>query len=480
MVGNSSLSCEEQLRYMRDALFLLENDWSVYYRPGEEPDKGACRFCHEALASIKKRDRCNHVHRCRRAATAKLLGVLQSEVMFCYFCTEFLKTDEWQEHCRRHLSTVKKHCGAITYQHTLIRPAFCPICMQAEDFYPSVRLQYWERDADARKHIELCHGWNWTCRGCDFVADGPDSGYSHLHDVHHYNIPKLIVATKMKTSTERTSKILLDPATASVSKAVGSDTESWDQIMTNPSSPPSRPAAEATTSLKHSHSTTPDCLPPSVLMRCSDTATDAQDTSTRLVERTASPGECSNTTPLQTTDSIVRGEEHSYRWCDSTIQGASNYGSETASSDLWYGSRPSSPATAGSPYTPPMESAIDFASYAADALFVLDELGAAMTRDGDDCGVVPLPGSPKAPYNGSPSTPITAAAILDDELEELASDLPQASPANVPPNALFDHQPSTVCSSDLHNHVAKNPNYAEDRIGKEKDRNGPGYEGRRA
>jgi len=50
MVGNSSSSCEEQLRYMRDALFLLENDWNVYYRPGEEPDKGACRFCHEALA----------------------------------------------------------------------------------------------------------------------------------------------------------------------------------------------------------------------------------------------------------------------------------------------------------------------------------------------------------------------------------------------------------------------------------------------
>ncbi|PWI65254.1 hypothetical protein PCL_07304 [Purpureocillium lilacinum] len=44
---------------MRDALFLLENDWSVYYRPGEEPDKRACRFCLEALASIKKRDRCS-------------------------------------------------------------------------------------------------------------------------------------------------------------------------------------------------------------------------------------------------------------------------------------------------------------------------------------------------------------------------------------------------------------------------------------
>ncbi|KAK4068505.1 hypothetical protein Purlil1_13789 [Purpureocillium lilacinum] len=51
MDGTSALSCDEQLRYMRDALFLLENDWSVYYRPGEEPEKGTCQFCHRALAS---------------------------------------------------------------------------------------------------------------------------------------------------------------------------------------------------------------------------------------------------------------------------------------------------------------------------------------------------------------------------------------------------------------------------------------------
>jgi len=26
------------------------------------------------------------------------------------------------------------------------------------------RLQYWERDDDARKHIKRSHGWTWTCR----------------------------------------------------------------------------------------------------------------------------------------------------------------------------------------------------------------------------------------------------------------------------------------------------------------------------
>ncbi|KAK4074415.1 hypothetical protein Purlil1_12972 [Purpureocillium lilacinum] len=348
---------------------------------------------------------------------------------FCYFCTEFLKTDEWQEHCRRHLSTVKKHCGAITYQHTLIRPAFCPICMQAEDLYPSIRLQYWERDADARKHIELCHGWNWTCRGCDFVADGPESGYSHLHDVHHYNIPKLSFATKTETSTAHTSKALLGPATASVSKAVDSETESWDQLMTNPSSPPSRPAVEATTSPKHSRSTTPDCLPPSVFMQYPDAAEDVPDMSTQLLERTASPDECS--TRMQTIRSFVPGEEHLYWRCNSTNLGASDCGVESDCSDLGFGSRPSSPATADSPCTPPTESAIDFASYASDALFVLDAMDASMTDDDGECGD-PLPSSPKTPCRGSsPSMEDIAPAIVDEEPSELAAELPQASPVCV-------------------------------------------------
>lgn len=45
MTDDSPLSCDEQLKSMRDVLFLLKNDWSVYYRPGEELQSGACRFC---------------------------------------------------------------------------------------------------------------------------------------------------------------------------------------------------------------------------------------------------------------------------------------------------------------------------------------------------------------------------------------------------------------------------------------------------
>lgn len=69
------------------------------------PDCGA--------GSFKKRDRCNHIHRCRKIRTAKLLGVLQSEVKFCYFCMEFFRADECQEHCRRHLSTAKRYARLV-------------------------------------------------------------------------------------------------------------------------------------------------------------------------------------------------------------------------------------------------------------------------------------------------------------------------------------------------------------------------------
>ncbi|PWI64077.1 hypothetical protein PCL_00009 [Purpureocillium lilacinum] len=235
-----------------------------------------------------------------------------------------------------------------------------------------------------------------------FVADGPESGYSHLHDVHHYNIPKLRFATKTETSTANTSKALLDPATASVSKAVDSETESR---------------------------TTPDCLPPSVFMQCPDAAEDVPDMSTQLLERTAPPDECS--TRMQMVRSFVPGEEHLYWRCNSTNLGASDCGVDSDCSDLGFGSGPSSPATTDSPCTPPTESAIDFVSYATDALFILDAMDASMTDDDGECGN-PLPSSPKTACRGSsPSMQAVAPVIVDEEPSGLASELPQTSPVCV-------------------------------------------------
>jgi len=62
------------------------------------------------------------------------------------------------------LKTVTKHC----------RPAFYPFCMHTEDFNQNVRLQYWERVANAGKHIVLRHGRQKACRSCDFIGNGLD------------------------------------------------------------------------------------------------------------------------------------------------------------------------------------------------------------------------------------------------------------------------------------------------------------------
>ncbi|KAK4072832.1 hypothetical protein Purlil1_13239 [Purpureocillium lilacinum] len=249
-------------------------------------------------------------------------------------------------------------------------------------------------------------------------------------ELHHSNIPKLSLATKTKTSTEPKSKALLDPATVSSSQAVGCDTESWDQAVTDLISFPSTTAAEETSSPKHSRGTTPECLPPSVLMQGSDAAADSPDMSTQLVERSASPDERSATS-MQRIESALRDKEHGHRHCDNVIFGASNGGSEAAWSDLGDGSRSSSPAMAESPCTPPPGPAIDFASYALDGLFVLDAMEATMAHDGDDCDT-PLPTSLNAPHSGlSLSTLIIAPAIVDEERNGVSSELPQALPVCV-------------------------------------------------
>lgn len=99
----------------------------------------------------------------------------------------FFTKDSWQEDCQNHLSHLK-HCCSITYRHTLLRPAFCPVCIQADELPPSSRLQYWERDADAIYHIDEAHGWHWLCVQCNFLCDGRQSGLYHLADAHGFKV----------------------------------------------------------------------------------------------------------------------------------------------------------------------------------------------------------------------------------------------------------------------------------------------------
>ena len=52
MAGNSDLALQELQGAMRDMLYLLTEDWTVLYRPGDKPDHGKCPVCGEELSRL--------------------------------------------------------------------------------------------------------------------------------------------------------------------------------------------------------------------------------------------------------------------------------------------------------------------------------------------------------------------------------------------------------------------------------------------
>ena len=191
---------------------------------------------------VRRRERCRHIHRCKRKAMAKELHVCPSALKFCYFCMAFYQQHEWHEDCASHLAVPFKQCGVVTYRSTVVRPAFCLICKQSEHLAAGFRLKYWERDADAIRHISENHGWSWTCADCSFTCNNQDTGYYHLHDAHGYNIPKFdrTEASEVKSESLRGS---LEPLC--VAKSEGSDLESLDDLMSQFITFPPTPEPEA-------------------------------------------------------------------------------------------------------------------------------------------------------------------------------------------------------------------------------------------
>lgn len=313
----------------------------------------------------------------------------------------------------------------MTYRHTLIRPAFCPLCMQRKDLPPGDRLQYWERDADARKHIEKCHGWRWTCLECDFTSDGQESGYYHLHDAHGYRVPKLNAAVakeSLKLGLRTLSELT---ATSSDATSECSDAESWDKLMSKFISIPCTPESESTATLSESlpSSGIPPCIQPLLLHLSSDTKYDGQSMLKKcLVECAASTGDHLEAQSAQTVDLIARDIEQSSAMelpSISAVHEAKHCELSSAASDVWGCSYISSPDTAPSPNTPPMGPTVDFVSYASDALLVLDELHMAM--DCDETTDMLLPDSPKVPRHNIPLTELMSSVMEAPMGEKTAS-----------------------------------------------------------
>ncbi|CEJ93675.1 hypothetical protein VHEMI09250 [[Torrubiella] hemipterigena] len=205
-----------------DMQVVLRESGAVFYRPNESPVCGRCSNCNTDIEGLPKRERCDHIHRCRRQDVAKTLDVLPYSLRFCYFCFEFYTESEWERDCQRHISLRFKRCGVFTHRSTLVRPAFCLVCKQSAALSASQRLQYWRRDCDAIAHIENAHGWTWYCAECDFSSQDQQSGLYHLADHHGYRVSTSPGTMETSPKDEETTGIIQtikdEPSSAVITK----------------------------------------------------------------------------------------------------------------------------------------------------------------------------------------------------------------------------------------------------------------------
>lgn len=148
-------------------------------------------FANEDSLSNEKRSQ--HILTCVQRDMANDLQRTQSDINYCYICYNWVVSDEWEPHCRHHLTCLtSKRCGAYTQCYTLVRPASCPFCMGDFTLKPSQRLRSWRRDQKLRRHIrDHVSQVNWPvcCPHplCSFtIADSRSLEY-HFIDCHGMN-----------------------------------------------------------------------------------------------------------------------------------------------------------------------------------------------------------------------------------------------------------------------------------------------------
>jgi uncharacterized protein with PIN domain len=59
MARDSDLALAELQGAMRDMLYLLMEDWTAMYRPGEKPEHGRCPVCRQELSRLDREHRSN-------------------------------------------------------------------------------------------------------------------------------------------------------------------------------------------------------------------------------------------------------------------------------------------------------------------------------------------------------------------------------------------------------------------------------------
>src|SRR5947209_6873434 len=124
---------------------------------------------------------------------ATRLGRLLSEISYCYVCFDWVVGGAWKPHCQAHLDARRStRCGSVTYRHTLLRPAYCPFCVNRTSLPASERLKPWSRDHKLWIHLNEEHltdcKWPLVCPYedplCEASYEDAASFQFHLMDVH--------------------------------------------------------------------------------------------------------------------------------------------------------------------------------------------------------------------------------------------------------------------------------------------------------
>jgi len=147
---------------------------------------------------------------------ASRLGVLQSDIHYCYQCFDWVVGEEWEPHCQAHLAALtSKQCGTVTHCYTLIRPAYCPFCLGLK-LPASQRLKSWSRDHKlwghiAEEHLVDCR-WPLTCPYplCDVPLKDATAFQCHLVDDHGFSRIRPVKPANLMSLDSQGEKMSLD------------------------------------------------------------------------------------------------------------------------------------------------------------------------------------------------------------------------------------------------------------------------------
>ncbi|KAI9045863.1 uncharacterized protein KD926_007166 [Aspergillus affinis] len=213
--SNEPLSFNEKASVVRDLFTQCTRDFTVTYRPGEEPVEGRCPVasCGKLLETIKRPSRSTHIHSCVKGEYARSMEIPPQQVKYCWECYTFhnAETAAFEEHCAGHLSSMtSQHYEVMVYRHTTIRAGYCIECMWNNGLSAAHRMRAFDRSTELRSHVDEhidLKAWPSECPdpSCSHHATGEQDYRRHLHDVHHYH--KTICVQSEKAHKKRSFSI---------------------------------------------------------------------------------------------------------------------------------------------------------------------------------------------------------------------------------------------------------------------------------